>query len=191
MKPRNPWKTLASRVAYENAWIRVREDTVVGPDGGEGIYGVVEVRPSVGIVALNARREIVLAGQWRYTLGRYTWEIPRGGSQPGETDMLAVAQRELREEVGVEAAEWQPLGAVDVCDGVTTDVQHFSLATGLRLVASQQEPVEEIETRWAPFEEAVAMVMRGEITEVCSAAAILKAERVLIRPPSGPRSSAG
>ncbi|MGH9652454.1 MAG: NUDIX hydrolase, partial [Bryobacteraceae bacterium] len=59
----NPWKTLASRIAYENRWIRVREDEVVRPDGGAGIYGVVEIRPSVGIVAMNDRKEIVLVGQ--------------------------------------------------------------------------------------------------------------------------------
>ena len=71
----NPWKTLTSRIAYENAWIRLREDKVLRPDGHEGIYGVVELRPSVGVVAVNAVREIVLVGQWRYPLDRYSWEI--------------------------------------------------------------------------------------------------------------------
>ncbi|MGH8272572.1 MAG: NUDIX domain-containing protein, partial [Gammaproteobacteria bacterium] len=84
---KNPWKTSGSRIVYENRWIRVREDQVVRPDGGAGIYGVVEIRPSVGIVAINSRDEIVLVGQWRYASGHYSWEIPRGGSQPGETDM--------------------------------------------------------------------------------------------------------
>ena len=41
--PRNPWTTNASRIVYENAWIRVREDQVVRPDGGPGIYGVIEI----------------------------------------------------------------------------------------------------------------------------------------------------
>jgi hypothetical protein len=45
----NPWQTLATRVVYANSWLRLREDTVVRPDGREGIYGVVEMRPSVGI----------------------------------------------------------------------------------------------------------------------------------------------
>jgi 8-oxo-dGTP pyrophosphatase MutT (NUDIX family) len=178
MKYRNPWKTLSSRIAYQNPWLRVREDRVIRPDGGPGVYGVVEIRPSVGIVALNERDEIVLAGQWRYTVSRYTWEIPRGGSSDGETDMLAVAQRELAEEAGVAASQWQPLGTVDVCNGVTTDVQHFFLATGLRSVPSHQDPVEEIAVEWHPFERAVERVMSGEITEVCSVAAILKVDRL-------------
>ena len=177
MLRRNPWKTINSRIAYENPWVRVREDRVIRPDGKPGIYGVVEIRPSIGVVALNEKDEIVLAGQWRYPLERYSWEIPRGGSEHDEA-LLEVARRELREEVGVEAAEWRGLGAVDACNGITTDVQHLFLATQLRATDTSQEGVEEITARWHPFREAVEMVVRGEITEVCSIAAILLVDRL-------------
>lgn len=173
--PKNPWKTKSSRITYENAWIRVREDEVIRPDGGNGIYGVVEIRPSVGIVAINGEGEIALVGQWRYSVNRYSWEIPRGGSHPGETDMLAVAKRELAEEAGIIAEHWQAIGSVDVCNGVANDVQSFYLATELRATKVQLDPEEEIVLDWRPFEEAVKMVMDGRITEVCSVAAILKA----------------
>jgi 8-oxo-dGTP pyrophosphatase MutT (NUDIX family) len=170
----NPWKTLSSRVAYENAWIRVREDEVIRPDGQPGIYGVVEIRPSVGIVALNERDEVVLVGQSRYSVNRYSWEVPRGGSHKGETDMLAVAKRELAEEAGVLAQNWTPLGAVDVCNGVADDVQTLFLATGLTLTGTEHDPEEDITVAWHPFANAIEMVMDGRITEVCSVAAILK-----------------
>ena len=170
----NPWRTLASRIAYENAWIRVREDDVIRPDGRPGIYGVIEIRPSVGIVALSATGEIVLVGQWRYTIGRHSWEIPRGGSSPGETDMLEVARRELREETGFEATSWESLGAVDLNNGVTTDVEHLFLARDLHFVGESHGGDEQIVTRTLPFSRALEMVMNGEITEVCSVAAILK-----------------
>jgi 8-oxo-dGTP pyrophosphatase MutT (NUDIX family) len=179
MLRRNPWKTIDSRIAYENPWVRVREDRVIRPDGKPGIYGVIEVRPSIGVVAINDKDEIVLAGQWRYPLERYSWEIPRGGSEGAEAEtMLEVARRELREEVGIEAAEWRGLGAVDACNGITTDVQHLFLATELRETEPSQEGVEEIIARWHPFREAVEMVLRGEITEVCSIAAILLVDRL-------------
>jgi len=173
----NPWRTIDSRLVYSNHWIRVREDRVLRPDGQPGIYGVVEIAPSVGVVARNERGEVALAGQWRYTLNRYSWEIPRGGSLPGETDMLAVARRELREEVGLEASEWRKLGAVDLNNGVTTDVEHLYLATGLVTVPTAQDPEERIVTRWVPFEEAVRMALDGEITECCTVAALLMASR--------------
>ncbi len=172
--PENPWKTKSSRVVYENNWIRVREDQVIRPDGKPGIYGVVYIRPSVGVVALNDRDEIVLVGQWRYSLERYSWEIPRGGSHPGEADLLQVAQRELAEETGVLASKWQYLGSVDNGNGVANDVQNLYLATGLSSTEMNLDPEEEIAVEWKPFEEALAMAMDGRITEVCSVAALLK-----------------
>jgi 8-oxo-dGTP pyrophosphatase MutT (NUDIX family) len=172
--PRNPWTTLKSRIAYANDWLRIREDDVLRPDGKPGLYGVVEIRPSVGILALNEQNEVALVGQWRYPVGRYGWEIVRGGSSEGETDMLAVARRELREETGYEAAQWSPLGPVDVCNGVTSDVQHLFVARDLSFHGVHLDPVEEIETRWAPFDQVVRMALDGGITEVCSVAAVLR-----------------
>jgi 8-oxo-dGTP pyrophosphatase MutT (NUDIX family) len=174
----NPWITQSSRIAYENKWIRVREDRVVRPDGTPGLYGVVEVPASIGVVALNEKDYVVLVGQWRYTLNRYMVEIPRGGSERSP-DLLSVARRELREETGIEADVWEPLGSVDVNSGITTDVQHLFLATGLRRaeVAAHLDAEEQIDVYWKPFEEAVEMVMNGEITEVCSVAALLKVAR--------------
>ena len=173
----NPWKTLASRIVYENRWVRLREDAVVRPDGKQGIYGVVEIRPSVSVVAMNDDHEIVLVGQWRYPLGRYSWEIPRGGSHEGESDLLAVAQRELREEAGVEARRWRRLGAVDVNNGVTNDIEHLFLASEVKCGAADLDAEEDIAVRWVPLELAVRMAVAGEITEVCSVAAILMAAR--------------
>ena len=155
--------------------MRLREDAVLRPDGRKGVYSVVQLRASVGVVALNEHREIALVGQWRYPLGRYSWEIPRGGSLPGESDPQMVAERELREETGVKAQNWQRLGAVDVNNGVTDDVQHLFLATGIRTIEAHQDPEEQLELRWVTFEQAVRMALSGEITEVCTLAALLLA----------------
>ena len=152
----------------------MREDHVIRPDGGPGIYGVIEIRPSVGVVALDAEERVVLVGQWRYSLDRYSWEIPRGGSHGGETDMLKAAQRELAEETGLLAQNWQKLGAVDVCNGVANDVQTLFLATGLSATEMNLDPEEDIMVEWQPFEEAVRMAMDGRITEVCSVAALFQ-----------------
>lgn len=170
----NPWRRLERQEAYKNAWITVWHDRVIRPDGGEGVYGVIEVRPSVGVVAIDGEDRIALVGQWRYPQMKFTWEIPRGGSHDGETDMLAVARRELREEAGLEGARWELLAAVDLNNGVTTDVEQLFLATELTEVGCEHDPEERIEVRRVPFAEAVKMAMSGELTEVCTVAAILK-----------------
>lgn len=177
----NPWQTLGTRAVYANSWLRLREDTVIRPDGQQGIYGVVEMNPTVGVVALNDISEIALVAQWRYTLGRMSVEIPTGGSESSDRSVLAAAQRELREETGLSAESWRALGSVDNSNGVTNDVAHMFLATGLEAGADAQDPAEQVVLSWLPFGQAVDRVLTGSITESVSVAAILKVELLLRR----------
>lgn len=172
----NPWTTLASRTVYANSWLRLREDTVIRPDGQEGIYGVVEMRPSVGIVALNDTDEVALVTQWRYALERMSTEIPTGGTEPSDRDLLTAARRELREETGLSARRWRELGFIDNSNGVSTDDAHMFLATGLKQGADAQDAEEQIVLSWLPFDQAVAEVLNGSITESVSVAALLKVD---------------
>jgi len=171
----NPWRTLSSRTIYRNGWLSLREDRVIRPDGAEGIYGVVELRPSCGVVAINEDDQIALVGQWRYVHDKYSLEIPTGGSEQGETPLDA-AKRELLEETGLSARDWTALGTIDNSNGVTTDVAHIFLAGNLTAGAPVPQGDEQVEPRWMPFAEVVHSVMEGEITESVSVAAILKVE---------------
>ncbi len=179
MKEKNPWRRIDTRLIYENPWIRLREDKVVRPDGSPGIYGVVEIGRSAGIVALNDMSEIVLVGQWRYTHEKYSWEIPTGGVSEDNESPLNGAKRELREETGLIAKQWLSLGTIDNSNGVTDDVAHLFYATNLTMVQQELDDTEDIVLRWVKFAEAIEMVMQGEITESSSVAAILKVKCLL------------
>lgn len=170
----NPWKTLTERTAYENPWIRVSHRDVLNPAGGAGIYGVVQFKnTAIGIVPLDDEGHTWLVGQYRYTLGRYSWEIPEGGGPLG-TSLLESAQRELLEETGITASRWTPLLEMHLSNSVTDEYGMVYLAQDLAFGESSPEDTEQLRVRRIPLSEAFRMVMEGEITDALSMAAILK-----------------
>jgi 8-oxo-dGTP pyrophosphatase MutT (NUDIX family) len=168
----NPWQTLSTRIIYENAWIRVREDQVIRPDGAPGIYGVVEFHGCVGVLPIDADGNVHLVGQYRYPLQQYSWEIPEGGCHPGEAP-LAAAQRELREELGLEAGKLELLGTSHLSNSVSDEVAYYYLGTHLTQREAAPEGTEQLERRLVPLAEAVRMVLASEITDSLSQIAIL------------------
>ena len=111
------WQTHTTRTVYENAWIRVREDTVTRPDGSAGLYGVTEMKhPAVFVVPVTEAGEVLLVRIQRYPIGRESIEVPAGGSD-GEEPLVA-ARRELLEETGRSAATWTRLGEFYSLNGV-------------------------------------------------------------------------
>lgn len=168
----NPWRTVSRRVTYENAWIRVRHDEVIRPDGLPGIYGVVHYRNlAIGVLPIDDEGFTYLVGQYRYTLDVYSWEIPEGGCPEGE-EPLEAARRELLEETGLVAAEWTQLGTAHLSNSVSDESAIYYLATKLTQFEAQPEGTEKLELMRMPFAEALQMVREGKITDALSVMAI-------------------
>lgn len=174
LKPgRNPWQRLSSRQIYSNPWITVREDSVLLPNGSPGIYGVVQTRIATGVVALTEKNEVYLVGQHRYPTDHYSWEIIEGGAERGEDPFLA-AQRELREEAGLVAEYWEPLGGeFHLSNCISDEIGFLYLAKGLSVVAAEPDATEELVVEKVPFAQALAMVQSGEIKDAFSVIALL------------------
>jgi 8-oxo-dGTP pyrophosphatase MutT (NUDIX family) len=135
------WTTIGSRLAYENPWIRVREDQVLRPDGSAGRYGVVEVRaPAVFVVPISDDDDVVLVSVDRYATGESSLEVPAGGAE--ESDLQLAAERELCEETGLVARHWRDLGRVQSLNGVAAAAGRVFLARGLREAARTAQPVD-------------------------------------------------
>lgn len=167
----NPWRTVSTRVVYENPWIRVREDEVVRPDGLPGIYGVVHFRNvAVGVLAVEDGA-LWLVGQYRYPLGLYSWEIPEGGCPEGE-DPLEAGKRELEEETGFRARRWTKMGQAHLSNSVSDELAVWFLAEGLEQGERRPDGTEKLQVRRVSFGEALRMLDSGEITDALSVLAI-------------------
>ncbi|MDB5234003.1 MAG: mismatch repair protein MutT [Hymenobacter sp.] len=175
----NPWQTLSTEVKYHNPWISVREDQVLNPGGGRGIYGVVSMKnKALGIVPVDAEGNTWLVGQYRYPLNEYSWEIPMGGGLV-ELDILASAQRELKEETGMTAARWTRIARLHTSNSVTDEEGFVFLAEDLTHGDVEPEETEDLRLWKLPLVEAIRMVMDDRITDGISVAGLLKAEKVL------------
>lgn len=174
----NPWKTLSSKTIYQNRWIRLREDKIIDPSGSSGIYGVVETHPAIGIVPVTADLKTYLVGQYRYTLDKYSWEIPEGGAEPGETP-LQCAQRELKEETGLSANQWTDLDTLYTSNSITNEIGYLFLARDLVQAEANPESTELLEIKKLPFSEAVEMVHTYEIKDALSIIGIMRTLKYL------------
>jgi 8-oxo-dGTP pyrophosphatase MutT (NUDIX family) len=174
----SPWRRRSRRLVYENAWVSVLHDEVDRPDGQPGIYGVVHFQNhAVAIVAIDADDRVALVGQWRYTIDGYSWELPEGGVPADETP-LAGAQRELREETGLEAGDWREVARIAVSNSVTDELGTIFLATALRQGQASPDGTEDLRVRWLDFSEALAMIDDGRITDLLTIAGLERVGRL-------------
>ena len=175
-----PWKRLERKRIYDNPWITVWEDQVLNPNGGRNLYGLVSFKNrAIGIIPIDDGGYTWLVGQSRYALGSaYSWEIPMGGG-PLSEDPLQAAARELKEETGLQAEDWQELIRLHTSNSVTDELGIAYIARGLTQGETDFDEMEDLELRRIPLEEAVNMALEGEITDSLSVAALMKAKIVL------------
>lgn len=171
----NPWQTISTREIYDNPWIRVVEDNVINPAGGKGIYGKVLFKnKAVGVIPLDEDNNTWLVGQYRYTLNQWSWEIPEGGGAL-QSDPLEAAKRELEEETGLIAATWTEIATAHLSNSVSDEEGYVFLAEGITEGRVNRDDTEaDMQVRKLPASEAVAMVLRGEITDSLSVIGLLK-----------------
>ena len=176
-----PWKRLNRKTVYQNPWITVYEDQVQLPNGQITVYGVVTPPQAfVGIVPFLDAETVLLVRQYRYIQDEVTWELPSGAMHAGETPQQA-AQRELQEEVGYRARHFEQLSLMRSNKSVMDDYGSIFLATGLTPSKAVPDATEEFQVISVPFNHALEMVTRYEITDCVSIIGLLLADKQRIR----------
>jgi ADP-ribose pyrophosphatase len=144
------------------------------------------------VIPLTEAKDIVMIRQYRHAVGAYIWEIPAGTLDPRETP-LDCAKRELTEETGFAASQWQPLGEVTPVPGYSNERIHLFLATQLTQATQRLDSDEMLHVETLAMADAVNMVFQGGIQDCKTICGILLANHLLdekgTRPPWSPFES--
>jgi ADP-ribose pyrophosphatase len=173
MTERGPWKIVQTREIYRDPWIAVRVDDVIRPDGKPGVHSIIHLKPGVCVLAIDAERNVYLAEEFHYGVGRVTIEGVSDGCEIDE-EPLTTAKRELREELGIIAGKWIDLGVVDPFTANVVSPTRLYLAEELTFVETAHEGTELIRCVRVSLDEAMRMLEDGKITHAPTCVALLK-----------------
>lgn len=165
---------------YQGRVITLNVERVELPNQSIADLEIVHHPGGAAVAAVDAQGRICLLKQYRHAAGGWIWELPAGKIDNKEPP-LDTAQRELGEEAGMQATQWQHLGEYFSSPGVFTEIIHLYLATGLTATPSRPEEHEVFEVTWRPLTEVVAMAHSGELRDAKSIIAVLRAAHELNR----------
>jgi 8-oxo-dGDP phosphatase len=175
-------ETLSRTERYAGPIFSVYTDKVTMSGGGTAQRDITENKGAVGVVAIDDVDRVVLIKQYRHPVGRNLWELPAGLRDVGGEQMVVAAARELAEETDVRAGRFDLLIDLHTSPGFSNETIRLFLARDLSPVPdadryARTDEEADIETAWFDLDEAVAMVLRGEITNAAAVAGLLAAAR--------------
>jgi ADP-ribose diphosphatase len=177
-------QVVSSREAYRGPVFWVTTDYVQEPGGVQARRDIVRHQGSVVILAVddsNAEPRLLLERQYRHAAQDHLWELPAGRIDDGESEMAA-ARRELLEETGYAARQWNRVLKFYASPGFLDETMALYMAMGLRPGKAQPEEDEVIHARLVPLSEAVSMVGRGAIKDAKTITGILWFDRFVHGP---------
>ncbi|HHB12773.1 MAG TPA: NUDIX hydrolase [Chromatiales bacterium] len=167
-----------SQLLFQGEVLTIVEEEVRLPDGRRFPMQIAHHPGGAAVVAVDAHGRVCLLRQYRHVAGGYLWELPAGKLDSAEPP-AATARRELREETGLSARHWRPLGTLYSSPGVFAEVIHLYLATELAAGASDQQADEYIEVHWLDLDQAVRWAGDGTISDAKTAVGLCRARQAL------------
>jgi 8-oxo-dGTP pyrophosphatase MutT (NUDIX family) len=169
---------VASSLEHSGRVIQVSTERLRYANGREYDIDFVRHPGAAAVVAVDSSRRVCLVRQYRHGVADFLWEIPAGKLDAGEPPELC-AVRELKEETGVTARRFSSLGLYIPAPGIFTEVIHLYLARDLTVGAPHPDADEELELKWLPLEEAIALILEGEWNDGKTALGLWRAQHQL------------
>lgn len=166
------YERIAKRELYRNPWLGFQVHEIRHPNGLLGEHGLVDV-PTASAVVIVDDDDLLLTRQARFGAQADVLEIVKGGATADES-ALACAQRETREELGVIAEQWEPMGILYEIPSLMSGPVYVFLGTKIYHVDTEFEPQETIELVRVPRKIAFAAIASGEINDAITAGALLR-----------------
>lgn len=160
---------IASRRVYNGRIINLDVDTVRFPGGSTGELEMIRHPGASAVVPfLSDPRgddpQLLLIRQYRYAANGYLYEIPAGRLEPGE-DPAECARRELQEETGCTADQFDFLTTMYTTPGFTDERIHLYMATGLERGETAHEADEFMTVEAVTLSAALQLIQKGEIND--------------------------
>jgi ADP-ribose pyrophosphatase len=170
--PYGPWKIKSTANIYQDAFIDVHCDQVVRPDQKNGQHVVVAMKAGVCVLPIDTDQNVYLTDEFHYAIGRNSIEGVSGGIEPDE-DADETARRELREELGLIAGDWEYLTTLDPFTTIVVSPTRLYFARELSQVENEPEGTEQIASVKMPLDSALDQVLSGQITHAPTCTLIL------------------
>lgn len=178
MKTNGPWKIKSTKKIHKNEFVNYYIDQIISPSGKPGEYNNVRLPDGVLSLPIDEKGNVYLSKQFRYTAGKKCLEVSGGHLDKGESP-LNTAKRELKEELGITAKRWIPMGTVRPFAGIIRNTGYQFIALNLTFGKTHNDATEDIKIIKMSLKNAVKMVINGTINHAPSCVLILKAEKYL------------
>ena len=165
---------LASELIYDGKIVHLYRDTVTLPNGASALREVIRHVGAVCVVPLTEEGEVICVRQFRYPHAKVLLEIPAGKLDSKQEDHIEAALRELREETGAQCNRLTSLGQLLSTPAFVDEVIDMYLAEGLTFGDTDPDDDEFVDVVRIPLAEMVDMILRGEIADAKTQAAVLK-----------------